>query len=185
VRLVAGFSTMLAAAAMLGARPVHADPAESAPPGGWSPSGTLSLTPEYRWLFGIPVVGGEVTAAFGFGDAVRKRFQAEVALSGFFGRTRAGLPLLRTTLGALADVRAAGFHFGGLLGLGLAQLRRADGDAWMSSATLSTNLYVGPEFVVTPELVLSVDATLAADWIDGGQLIDLWGPGLGIRARLF
>jgi hypothetical protein len=55
----------------------------------------------------------------------------------------------------------------------------------MSSATLSTNLYVGPEFVVTPELVLSVDATLAADWIDGGQLIDLWGPGLGIRARLF
>ncbi len=184
MRLVAGFSTMLAAAVLLVGKPVHAHAAESDPPGGWSPSGTLSLTPEYRWLFGIPVVGGELTAAFGFGDAVRKRFQAEVALSGYFGRTRAGLPLLRTSLGALTDFRAAGFHFGGLLGLGLAELRRADGDDWMSSATISTNLYVGPEFVVTPELVLSVEATLALDWIDGGRLIDFWGPGIGIRARL-
>jgi len=184
VRRVAG-SAMLAAIALLFARPVHAEPAEAAPPGAWSPSGTLSLTPEHRWLFGIPVPGGELLAAFGFGDAARKRFQAEVALSGFFGRTRAGLPLLRTSLGALADVRAAGFHFGALLGLGLAQLRRADGDEWMSSVTVSTNLYAGPELVVTPELVLSVDATLALDWIDGGELIDLWGPGLGIRARLF
>jgi hypothetical protein len=62
---------------------------------GSSPSGTVSVTPQYRWLFGIPILGGEVSGAFGIGDTADKPFQAEAALNGFFGRTRAGLPLVR------------------------------------------------------------------------------------------
>jgi hypothetical protein len=49
----------------------------------------------------------------------------------------------------------------------------------------TTNLYVGPEFVVSPGLVLSVDATLAADWITSGDATAMWGPGVGLRARVF
>lgn len=162
-------------------------PAESVPPtsGGSNLSATISLTPQYRWLFGIPVYGAEVSGAFGMYDQRSKRFQAEVALNGLFARTRAGLPILRGSVGALLDFRVSGLHMGGLLGAGMLGVGRAGGGRYMTGLTVPTNLFVGPEFEVSPGFVLSVDATLALDWVDGARLIDLWGPGIGVRARVF
>jgi hypothetical protein len=180
-----GFLLAPCAFLLAAARPARAQPADEPPGNGPTPSGTVVVTPEYRWLFGIPVLGGEVTGAFGLNDRLKKPLQVEVAVNGFFGQTRAGLPLVRVSVGAVFDGRYGGFHFGGLLGLGYVTLRRADGSEWMDSAVATTDFFFGPELVLTPGLVVSVDATLAVDMIEGGRTVDLWGPGIGLRARVF
>lgn len=177
-----GLASSLCTAAPASAE--ETSPAQSAVEPDSTVSGMLSVTPQFRRLYDIPVHAIELGVGVSGHDAADRPAHAYVAAHLLFGETSAGLAVVRGALDAVVDFRLGRFaHAGCVAGVGYLAVSRATRGS-MTNLTLVGELFVGPELRFA-DVALSLDAALLADYVPGTDHALLWGAGAAVRGRFY
>lgn len=167
---------------------VEAPPSRTKRRAGGPVGPTLVINPQHLRLFDLSIYALELDAGFGLRSAAHEKVFASLVGGVLLGQTEAGLGVRRFTVSAKVERQFDGFHVGLMGGLGAFALERARGGT-IGNSVLSSKLYVGPEFKLSGDLAtLSIDATLAADLLPGGEQSKasvMYGPGVALAVRFY